>query len=458
MASSDNKTPPAFKKGDDYDKWCKKIRIWQAFTNLEAKRQGPALFLALQDDAQDAVLELDADKIKGIDGVEQIITCLDSLFKKDKTQCAFEALETFESYKRPKDLPITDFCNEFERLYNKTKTYGTTLSDDVLAFRLLKAANLPSHQEQLAKATITELKLENMKAQLKKIFGSGNEFSSAGIKVEEDMPAIESEDDMTVAYGNTYRGRGNFNYRGHPSGRTSYSSRGRSRGSGGFRGGFSSQRRGRNPVDRAGNVTRCAECQSINHWVNDCPDRVKKEKETYVSEECYDDSETFYQVTLFQSDFDEPRQLRGLTREAMNTAVLDCGAAGTVCGKMWLKCYIDTLDDKDKNKIVYKESSNRFKFGDGNKVCSQQLVKIPALIGQTEVFIETDVVDTDIPLLLSKKSMKRAGTELNFRNDTVTMFNPKLDLHVTRSGHYTISLGKNRQLIDKLKKNKKKLT
>ena len=60
-------------------------------------------------------------------------------------------------------------------------------------------------------------------------------------------------------------------------------------------------------------------------------------RETYVSEECYD-SETFYQVTLFQSDFDEPRQLRGLTREAMNTAVLDCGAAGTVCGKMWLKC------------------------------------------------------------------------------------------------------------------------
>ena len=111
---------------------------------------GPALFLTLQDDAQDAVLELDADKIKGIDGVEQIIKCLDSLFKKDKTQCAFEALETFESYKRPKDLPITDFCNEFERLYNKTKTYGTTLSDDVLAFRLLKAANLPSHQEQLA--------------------------------------------------------------------------------------------------------------------------------------------------------------------------------------------------------------------------------------------------------------------------------------------------------------------
>ena len=82
-------------------------------------------------------------------------------------------------------------------------------------------------------------------------------------------------------------------------------------------------------------------------------------------------------------------------------------------------------------------------------------MKIPALIGQKKVFIETDVVNKDIPLLLSKTSMKNANTELNFRDDTVTMLDQKVDLNVTRSGHYTISIGRNKQIIDKLKRNEK---
>ena len=90
---------------------------------------------------------MDTEKISSEAGVQEILTFLDKLYLKDKTQSAFEALEAFEGYKRPSNLSITDFCNEFERLYNKTKSYGTTLSDAVLAFRLLKAANLPRHQE-----------------------------------------------------------------------------------------------------------------------------------------------------------------------------------------------------------------------------------------------------------------------------------------------------------------------
>ena len=468
MASANNKTPPAYKTGEDYDKWCKKLRIWQEFTSLDAEKQGPALFLTLEDEAQDAVLELETEKIKAKDGVETIIACLDKLFKKDKTQSAFEALEAFEGYKRPKDLCIADFCNEFERLYNKTKTYGTTVSDDVLAFRLLKAANLPSHQEQLAKATVGELKLENMKAQLKKIFGLHSDVSSGSVKFENDMPELESEDTKMIAYGSAYRGRGGSHFRGDARfrgsfrgndggnfrGRSSYSPRGQSyRGSDNFRGNFSSQRRGRNRLDpNTGLVSRCFECDSVNHYGFDCPDRVSKEKKTYMTEKYSDEPET-YHVTLFQSDFEEPQQLCGLTKEALNTAVLDCGAAGTVCGDLWLKCYIDSLNEKDKNLIEYRKSSNKFKFGDGNKVCSQQLVKIPAVIGQSEVFIETDVVDKDIPLLLSKKSMKAAGTELNFRDDTVTMLDQKLDLNVTESGHYTIPIGRHSRIVERLNRN-----
>ena len=45
------------------------------------------------------------------------------------------------------------------------------MSDDILAYCLLKSANFSEQHEQLAKATISDLKFDTIKDQLKKIFG-----------------------------------------------------------------------------------------------------------------------------------------------------------------------------------------------------------------------------------------------------------------------------------------------
>ena len=215
MASANQKAPPTFEKGQDYTKWIKKIRIWQKLTSLEAAKQGPAVLFALSDEAQDAVLELEEDKIASETGVANIIKCLDKLYLKDKTQTAFDALEAFESYKRPSDLSITEFCNEFEKRYNKTKSYGTVMSDDVLAYRLLKSANLPESQQQLAKATVTELKYENMKTQLKKIHGCSKNDDVKTESVESFVAEDTVEETMVQArfnrgYGYGARSRGTY--------------------------------------------------------------------------------------------------------------------------------------------------------------------------------------------------------------------------------------------------------
>ena len=52
--------------------------------------------------------------------------------------------------------------NEFDKRLFKTKTYGTTMSDDILAYQLLKSANLSTDHEELIKATIPDLQY-NMK-------------------------------------------------------------------------------------------------------------------------------------------------------------------------------------------------------------------------------------------------------------------------------------------------------
>ena len=59
--------------------------------------------------------------------------------------------------------------------------------------------------------------------------------------------------------------------------------------------------------------------------------------------------------------------------------------------------------------------------------------------------IETDVVPDDLPLLLSKQSMKTARTTIDFVNDKVTMLDQVLNLCFTSSGHYAIGITKEQQ-------------
>ena len=93
-----------------------------------------------------------------------------------------------------------------------------------------------------------------------------------------------------------------------------------------------------------------------------------------------------------------------------------------------------------RKKIVKIKGVRTFKFGDGNKLNSLYKVILLCVIADIEVSIITDVVDSDIPLLLSKDTTKRAGTCL--KDDTVTMLKKKIPLSCTSSGHYYIPITK----------------
>ena len=100
------------------------------------------------------------------------------------------------------------------------------------------------------------------------------------------------------------------------------------------------------------------------------------------------------------------------------------------------------LNWRTKKKIIVKEALRTYKFSDGNKLNSLYKVTLPCVITDIKVSIITDVVDADILLLLSKDSMKRAGTCLKFENDSITMFKKKIPLRCTFSGHYHIPITK----------------
>ena len=121
------------------------------------ENQGPAIFLTLEGKARETILNLDIKEIKAKNGVENIVKALNRLYLKDKLQMAYETYDAFEKFRRPEKMSIKEYINEFECLLNKTKKYGSSMFSDILAYILLKSANLEDTQEQLIRATVKDL-------------------------------------------------------------------------------------------------------------------------------------------------------------------------------------------------------------------------------------------------------------------------------------------------------------
>ena len=78
MVTRQLKVPPAFSEKDDYLSWKSDINVWQMFTDLDKKKQGPAVYLAVTGRARETVLELLAAQLGGDNGLDKIIRKLDS--------------------------------------------------------------------------------------------------------------------------------------------------------------------------------------------------------------------------------------------------------------------------------------------------------------------------------------------------------------------------------------------
>lgn len=285
---SNYKAPPAMRDGLKYEDWKKEFQIWQAFTELEEKRQGGALFLTLSGKSREAVLaNVAVDAIKETNGVAVILLALDNLFLKDKAESGFDAFDEFIGFRRPQSMSIEDYVIEFNLKYNKIRTYEMTLPEGVQAYALLKCANLTSDQQQLCRATCKTLTYKDMKTQIERISAVNSntnrstskldlaptQFMSHEIQYDEPReqkhypppetyeeecdefyPEIEPE---PTYYSQPYRPsqpryrRGATNFRQQPS--------------------TQQYKLKPNPPDQYGNPTPCRFCRSIYHWIDDCP-------------------------------------------------------------------------------------------------------------------------------------------------------------------------------------------
>ena len=442
MASGGHyKTPPLFLESKPYSRWVDEIKVWQAVTDLDKKKQGAAIALSLPENegsTRDKVFsELGVDKLNSVDGAETLISFMDKIYKKDELSAAYEYYTEFDRYQRTSQVSMESYVAEFEKLYNRTKKYNMTLPQSVLAFKLLEGAGLEHKDRQLVLTGVDYSDMENlfkqMTTSLVKFFGKQSMPSGAcsneniSIKVE---PTFIAESDSAYFTGAHYpRGSRNSNtFRGRWRGRGTKYQGYNSTGNNFSR--TSNVKRISNPVGPDGNPMRCKICESIFHFARACPDsyeNLAKQSERKVEE-----------AALFTGN--KMEEMQTLVCESMNAAVLDSACSSTVTGQMWLDCYLDTLSPEDLHKVTRSESESVFKFGGGTRLKSKEKVTFPAKLAGVKCQITSDVVDSDIPLLLGKPSMKAAKVHLDLENDRASMFGHDIDLQCTSSGHYCVPL------------------
>ena len=92
--------------------------------------------------------------------------------------------------------------------------------------------------------------------------------------------------------------------------------------------------------------------------------------------------------------------------EAANSAVLDSACSKTVTGHIWKEMYLDSLSVAEKAQVKFLPGGTFFKFGGEKKLRSFEKIFIPCIIAGRKQFITVDVIESNIPLLLSKEDMK----------------------------------------------------
>ena len=472
---------PIYNPDKSYEIYKSELELWKAVTELKPEKQAAAIVLTLPNsdkcNIRATILErVPHSKLILASGLTDVQTALDEILGKDDIEDCWSKYEEFEDFNRTTET-IEEYIRQFETRYNRIKNKSIALPEEILAFALLRKAKISREDKKLVLTGLDYTKKTDLFAQakksLKKYCGGGSSCSGAG----NDSIKFQASDTKPEVFANyPYHGTTPRGYarRGYSSSRGP-APRGRgqtfwphqaapSRGSTGNWRGSGRGERPLNPPGVDGRPLLCKGCGSYRHYLRSCPESWESMKQGvnnvnytdnsgacseeyyYDEEQCYEDShyepsqyEQSYNphVTLFTGH--DPTTLSTFAAEAQNCAVLDTACCSTVCGVDWFETFSDQLDS-DSITQVGPEGGSHFKFGAGPVLETLGTYEIPVIIAGVSVRLRTDVVQSDIPLLLSKSAMKKAGIIIDMNNDSAVIFGQSVPLNTTSSGHYCIPL------------------
>ena len=136
------------------------------------------MYLSLLDKIRKSCNDISVSDLNKDNGLNTLITKIKTLYAKDINALAYMAYDQFENFKRPDEMTIVDYINEFERLNNKIRQFDMVLPTGVLAYKVLNNANISLEKKQLIRATVVSLTYENITKQLTAIYDSSANSSA----------------------------------------------------------------------------------------------------------------------------------------------------------------------------------------------------------------------------------------------------------------------------------------
>ena len=117
-----------------------------------------------------------------------------------------------------------------------------------------------------------------------------------------------------------------------------------------------------------------------------------------------------------------------------------CIKTVTVTGKAWMNHLISSINEDSRKLIRINPSRSGFKFGIRGTQQSLGQYEVPVKLGDENIMLTMDVIDIDIPCLLSKTAMIKSRMVIDMGNNTVTMFWQSIDMVNVPSGHSAITI------------------
>ncbi|CAG2194669.1 unnamed protein product [Mytilus edulis] len=137
--------------------------------------------------------------------------------------------------------------------------------------------------------------------------------------------------------------------------------------------GSSTVKKSINPKGSDGTLLTCSSCGSFRHMMANCPHSWENMQERVnITEE--------EEVVMFTGNVREDITRLGI--DARNCAVLDSACSSTVCGQLWMRSYVDSLNETDKAKIFKEDGNKVFKFGGGTRLKSIGEYSLPAVMSR----------------------------------------------------------------------------
>ena len=164
--------PPILTESTSYELWKLETRAWTLITDLGKEKQAIAVALNLPNGEKNGIKErvfdeLELNVLKRENGMDILFQFLDKHLLEDELVNSLKRFEEFEIFERQNNENIREYVAKFDLKFRKLEKLNIIIPSEIVAFKLLRKANLSRHDRMIVLTGVNFVDKENMYKDMK---------------------------------------------------------------------------------------------------------------------------------------------------------------------------------------------------------------------------------------------------------------------------------------------------